>query len=319
MEYLKKLRKFVENPYVEENYEELLKEAVKQICQIKLEGKSARNSRTPTPKSSGNNLRAAFLQGQDVEQLVFKRFLEAARECRNSNEPNWDKLQEIAVELFKEVKDEKNNVNDRNQWWKLLTPWQDTFIIADAILFRNDKLGDILEAIKREQISPVNSEDEEDNPEKKKTHAEMKIISRLYKKQQIEGETQEIKEKDLKPLLYIGSAKKTCAKCQAVIDKFDNDRYRWDVYGTHGSNKHRNGSDNKWKKPSIINKYKKEVEVEEIAINMFEKLFKESPPINHTTSEVAENLSNPVELLRGLELVAKIKVCPKTITYLIPN
>jgi hypothetical protein len=75
----------------------------------------------------------------------------------------------------------------------------------------------------------------------------MKIISKLYKKHQIKEETkqQEIKEKDLKSLLYIGSAKKTCAKCQAVIDKFDNDKYRWDVYGTHGSNKHRDGGDGK--------------------------------------------------------------------------
>ncbi|CAH1767638.1 879_t:CDS:2 [Entrophospora sp. SA101] len=60
-----------------ENYEELLKEVVKQICQVKLEGGSA----NPTPKSSRENLQRDFSKGAtDANQAtatnkpVFKGF-----------------------------------------------------------------------------------------------------------------------------------------------------------------------------------------------------------------------------------------------------
>ncbi|CAJ0873160.1 3410_t:CDS:2 [Entrophospora sp. SA101] len=102
---------------------------------------------------------------------------------------------------------------------RLLTPWQDTFIIAEAIKENSLDEG-ILKAIQQqeEKADYIESEDEEESEKNevkntenknKKTHAEMKIINRLYKKQ------------------------------QPVIDKYDNDKYRWDVYGTHGSSEHK--------------------------------------------------------------------------------
>ncbi|CAH1767639.1 2709_t:CDS:2 [Entrophospora sp. SA101] len=105
---------------------------------------------------------------------------------------------------------------------RLLTPWQDTFIIAEAIKENSLDEG-ILKAIQQqeEKADYIESEDEEESEKNE------------------EENQQEIKEKELKPLLYIGSTKKTCAKCQAVIDKYDNDKYRWDVYGTHGSSEHK--------------------------------------------------------------------------------
>ncbi|CAJ0749860.1 917_t:CDS:2 [Entrophospora sp. SA101] len=156
-----------------------------------------------------------------------KKYLDALARLLTNNESQKKDTKENYEELLKEVVKQICQVKLEG----------DTFIIAEAIKENSLDEG-ILKAIQQqeEKADYIESEDEEESEKNE------------------EENQQEIKEKELKPLLYIGSTKKTCAKCQAVIDK-------------------------------------KELEIEEIAANMNEKLSKETLSINHTTSEIPEQLA----------------------------
>ncbi|CAG8745163.1 14628_t:CDS:2, partial [Gigaspora margarita] len=111
-----------------------------------------------------------------------------------------------------------------------------------------------------------------DSFEKMKKDGKLDEIYNEYNKKKATQRNIEIKTR------YIGSTKKTCARCQAVINIFNDGKFEWEVYGTHGNQAN----------------------------------------LGHTTSEIPEQLSNPVQLLEELqkleELQAQIEVSSKTET-----
>jgi hypothetical protein len=258
-ECLADLQELIKNPS-KKIYDKILKKAAEKITYIEVKDISYNNK--------------------------LKEFKEKARECSENKKPDWGNLQALAKKIFKEIKEPSKNISRINQMWKFLMPWHEVGEVVRLLVEK--KFDDFLKgSIEQCENKVVYIICEESSPNNEiPIHAEMKILHKLYTKRRRQKQTQEVR--------YIGSTKKACMHCQAIIEIFnDNGKYLWVNYGTHGGNRI------KCKNPGIVTKYNKEQEVK----NRIEKIKTRGlVPGDSTTSEIPRSLTYPVYFLDKLRL-----------------